>query len=252
MYSLKEKETQYQQLALSVFPVHQTIHFTEHPQYPSLINLLNICNEVESLIVTIHPGHNRYQQELHYIGEPLAIAKERALSTGTGIISHIIKVHTHDGWTLKQYEMLDEAKTFDDAFEIALQVINNQCTNIACMTQVCGPISTGGYGTVDRNLLAFHYTIQKLKKDQLVFDQMPFEPLFHRIHAEWIVNNPGKYMHDILDKFYLPLFERGHIKKFAFMHNYESSQGALWEHEQAIRLNMEKQYLPEGFIVLPL
>jgi len=42
--------------------------------------------------------------------------------------------------------------------------------------QVCGPISTGGVGTLDGNILIFEQTIRRLKgKELYIFDQMPFE-----------------------------------------------------------------------------
>lgn len=252
MYPFKTKENEYCKLVSEVFPFQTTVYFKDHEKYQELIQLLHLSNEVSSLVVTVHPGHHRFQEEIHYVGETITEARNRAISSGTGVIHAVIPIQTHSGWTKTEYKMLDEAKTFADALTIAMKLIDNQCLSRDSFTQVCGPISTGGYGSVEHNLLAFHKTIQKLKKSrkELIFDQMPFEPLFHRFHAEWSAVHGDAYMQPVLDDFYLHLFERGHIKKLTFMHDWKSSRGAQWEHEQAERLRIPVEYLPENYITI--
>lgn len=252
MYPLTTQKPRIDTLVSNVFPVQQEVDFRDHPDYGELTQVLHLTNEIQSLIITVHPGGKRHQEHFHFIDEPISIARKRAESSGVGVIKTVKPLDIHSGWTKTEYEMLDEAKTFANALTIAMKVIGNQCLAEKSFTQVCGPISTGGYGSVERNLLAFHKTIQKLKKscNELVFDQMPFEPLFHRFHNEWSAVHGDAYMQPVLDDFYLHLFERGHIKKLTFMHDWKSSRGAQWEHEQAKRLHIPVEYLPENFITI--
>lgn len=42
---------------------------------------------------------------------------------------------------------------------------------------------------------------------------------------------------------YLPIFESGHVSRLYFIHGWQSSRGANWEHQQAERLGIEVVYL---------
>jgi len=107
--------------------------------------------------------------------------------------------------------------------------------------QVCGPIGTGGLGSVDKNLNAFNNTIIKLQNEGLiVFDQMPFEEPMQKFKEKLL---KGEYLESILTDFYLPIIESGFISKFYFMPGWESSHGANWEYKEAQRLGIPITYL---------
>jgi hypothetical protein len=100
---------------------------------------------------------------------------------------------------------------------------------------VCGPISTGGRGSVEANMKAFEATVTGLLRDgRPIFSQIPYEEkiFFFRERFQAKPGNAGKYYLPILYDFYLPLFETGRIKKGWFLPGWESSFGARWEREQ--------------------
>ena len=102
---------------------------------------------------------------------------------------------------------------------------------------VCGPIATGGLGSVEKNLHAFNQKIIELQNKGLnVFDQMPFEEPMQEFKKKL---QKGEYLESILTDFYLPIFESGMISESYFMPGWESSHGANWEHEQFERLGIK-------------
>ena len=79
----------------------------------------------------------------------------------------------HKYWTKEDCKMLDNAVSYKQLLKIALRVLARMPRSCA---QVCGPISTGGAGSVEKNLKRFDEVIEKLQKDGIdVFNQVPFE-----------------------------------------------------------------------------
>ena len=127
---------------------------------------------------------------------------------------------------------IKEAQTFFEMAQIAIGVLEKMTGAVA---QVCGPISTGGLGSVEANLQKFDETIVKLKnKGVNIFDQMPFEWPMQKLKEK-----PDFKPDDLLLEFYLPIFESGYIKMMYFMNDWQSSYGARWERAQAKRLGIE-------------
>ena len=139
-------------------------------------------------------------------------------------------------WDEEDFVALKEAQNFKDLYQIAHLIFARMPGSIG---QVCGPIATGGLGSVKANLEVFDATIRKLQGEgKIIFDQMPFE---------WPMQDLKKKVTDgantILQDFYLPLFESGKIKTLYFIKGWETSYGANWEHDQAKRLGIEIEYL---------
>ena len=146
--------------------------------------------------------------------------------------------HTAQYWTPEDVEIINKATNFKDLYIVAEKILKKMPKPIV---QVCGPIGTGGLGNVEDNLKAFDETIRSLQARGLnVFDQMPFEWPMQVIKFKL---DPNIYPESILTDFYLPLFESGFISEFYFMSNWETSKGAKWEHEQALRLGIKINYL---------
>ena len=132
-------------------------------------------------------------------------------------------------------EQLQKAKSFKDLLQVAEMIIANAHPNLV---MVSGPISTGGKGSIQLNILAMQEYIEELyQSGENMFDQTIFEDPMQRIK-----NTAIKYDYDLLNHFYLSIFESKYIKKMFFMQDWESSTGANWEHEQMIRLVIEKIY----------
>ena len=115
------------------------------------------------------------------------------------------------------------------------------------VSQVCGPISTGGYDSIEKNIDALNRTILKLVYNgKAVFNQIPFEGPMQDLKGRG--NLPETQAQVLLlHGFYAPVFESGLVKKLHFIQGWESSFGANWEHQQAKRLGIEISYLKKGF-----
>ena len=108
---------------------------------------------------------------------------------------------------------------------------------------VCGPITTGGWGDKDVNLCMFNAAIITLIKNRYsIFNQMPFENKLKELQDKSGLD----YDERILTEFYGPIFESGLINYQYFMHNWRTSKGATWEHEQAKERGIEIVYLHSG------
>lgn len=82
-------------------------------------------------------------------------------------------------WKQEHYDKLETALTYKDLFTIAEDVLRKMPSPIG---QVCGPISTGGAGSVEKNLKRFEKTIIELQQQGIeIFDQVPFEIPMQRI-----------------------------------------------------------------------
>lgn len=140
-------------------------------------------------------------------------------------------------WQDKDWVDLDQSESVKDLYVIANRILERMPKNLS---QVCGPISTGGKGNVKDNLLEFNKRIIELQEEGLnVFDQMPFEDPMHRMMVNF---SKEEYMENILTDFYLPLFESGYITELYFLSDWKSSHGATWEYEQAKRLGIKINY----------
>lgn len=146
---------------------------------------------------------------------------------------------TYHHWTDNHLSKLDVLKTYAELREVALEFLRELPKPIV---QVCGPITTGGRGSIEENMKAFGDAIGYLStQGKTVFDQRPFEIPMQRIKMQ--AEQDG-YPFDLLEEFYLPIFESKLIDELFFLPDWESSTGAKWEHEQAKRLGIKISYLP--------
>ena len=130
---------------------------------------------------------------------------------------------------------LQKAVSYKELFEIAMTIIS---ATYQPLGMVSGPISTGGLGSIPLNIAAMERHIMQLQETgQYIFDQTPFEDAMQRIKG----TSKG-YAQDLLDEFYLPIFESGYIKKLFLMKGWQDSTGAKWEHVQAQRLGIQILY----------
>lgn len=144
-------------------------------------------------------------------------------------------------WTVSDIQALDEARNHKDLLDIALRVIDRMPQPIV---QICGPISTGGKGSIEENIAEFEKAISYfINMGENVFDQMPFQDAMVRLKKQVI----DGYDERILFEFYQPIFESGLIKNLRFLPDYKSSIGAQWEEEQGKRLNIDIVYLKQNW-----
>ena len=155
-------------------------------------------------------------------------------------------IHYHH-WTARHRRMLQEAGTsLPKMIEIALEVISLMPPDIH---MVSGPVSTGGLGNVKDNLTVLRLGVEWLEEAEgrNVFSQIQFEVGMNGYHTEWSKTcKAGDYCWPILNEFYAPLFATRKFRMFHFLHGYEASVGARWEHLQCQKHGIRKRYLPRS------
>lgn len=136
-------------------------------------------------------------------------------------------------WTELEYEMLKDIKSFEDMIPVALSILKRMQLVDRHIVQICGPISTGGKGSLEENVKYFKKAQNiAIQKGLNVFDQIPFTDSIIRLVNEMNVSK-GDYCFDILHKFYRGVFASKMITEFIFLPKWQESTGAKWEHEEA-------------------
>ncbi|MDD5165026.1 MAG: hypothetical protein PHG25_00585 [Candidatus Pacebacteria bacterium] len=157
------------------------------------------------------------------------------------------KIH-HQYWTEQNHQDLKLAgSSLKDMLAVALDVVSRMPPHIHL---VSGPITTGGMGTIQENLIVFRQTIEHLheQEDLNIFSQIPFEVGMIEYHKQWSLNKSQfDYCWPILHEFYGPLFATKRFSVFHFIHGYEKSIGACWEHEQCDVHGISRRYLSYEF-----
>lgn len=149
-----------------------------------------------------------------------------------------INKSTRQYWAEEDFISLQEAQTIQEVFEVAQNIISRMPDGLA---QVCGPITSGGKGSVEENLKELDKTIDRLQEQGVhIFDQMPFEQPFRKIAYR---KTSTEHHDDVLNHFYEPIFKLGKIKTFYFLQGWESSKGANWEYQKAKELGIEIKFL---------
>lgn len=159
-------------------------------------------------------------------------------------------------WELGDFIILKNLQKFTDPHKImyrALLVANmvlNRSPRI--LGVVCGPMSTG-IKTVEENFRIFNRTVYKVGQQMDIFNQLPFERPFNRVHQllhsthkHLLVD--GKSSPYIIEQFYRKIFLReDKVWLPSFIHNWESSTGADIEHKIFTAISAEIIQLEEGF-----
>jgi hypothetical protein len=157
-------------------------------------------------------------------------------------------------WTLGDFIMLKRLESFTDPMRIMIEaraiaknVLSRSPETLAI---VCGPMSTG-MKSVPENFKIFARTVYKVGQEMDIFNQLPFEPLFGKVH-EMIADLPlsliGGISQYFIDNFYNHIFEySGKIWKPHFIHDWTYSTGAKLENRTFNRLGSEITYLEEGY-----
>ncbi len=130
--------------------------------------------------------------------------------------------------------------------DIAFQVLLAMPPKAA---MVCGPMTSGGAGSLTENLKRFGRAIDILAAtSENVFTQLPFENSMKVLREHSTYYKGGDHL---LDAFYLPIFRSRLITRLYFLPDWGSSYGATWEHERAEEIGLDRRYFVEGFESLP-
>lgn len=144
--------------------------------------------------------------------------------------------------TTKHLVAMEGATSMHHLAEVAVDVLASMLVFSKPVIQICGPMSTGGFGNFRDNIAHFELAVERaVQKGFCVFNQIPFQDALVRITG-WVEGMP--YDTDILEVFYRGIFESGHISKVLFLSGWESSRGAVWERELATKLGIEIEEYP--------
>ncbi|MDP3014937.1 MAG: DUF4406 domain-containing protein [bacterium] len=145
--------------------------------------------------------------------------------------------------TKTEIQKIKKSKTFYELVIIGRGILYRMSDPIS---QVCGPISTGGNGSVEENLGTLAKAIKFLTEKEIsVFNQLPFEKTFDKIMRNY---KTSSYDTPILEEFYGPVFESGKIKNVYFLPGWRKSVGARWEYNYAKKLGIKTIFLPKNWI----
>ena len=157
-------------------------------------------------------------------------------------------------WTEQDKDDLSRAKNFNELFQIAILVLQRlkitvEPKKVSCSARkrkvimVCGPITSGGLGSVRDNLKVFGKYIRRMSsRGYAVFSQLRFEGAMWRIRTEMKCSEEDRNKM-LLEIFYGQLFRSGYIDEFFFIPGWETSFGASWEHEFIKKLGKPIYYL---------
>lgn len=148
-------------------------------------------------------------------------------------------------WTAEDEPLLDQVEAFPAMLSLAHRILDRIPHPVG---MVCGPVSSGGLGSIEKNLKALAENVRILSRcGHPLFCQIPFEEPIQRIRK---VMPSAEFAPTLLSRFFQPLFEQRRIEKLFFVAGWTSSSGSRWEHEQALRLGLERCYLDgEGKII---
>jgi len=127
-------------------------------------------------------------------------------------------------------DKINTSETFEELAKVAIEILRQMSLSGKPIVEICGPVSTGGLGSIEKNLSILKKAVDKANEKGLqTFDQTIFEEAMQRISKKYPLVDG--YPVSILDKFYKKIFESGYIKKAYFLPGWQSSRGAKWERE---------------------
>lgn len=150
---------------------------------------------------------------------------------------------------------IEAARTYADLASAGIAVLQHMHGLYAAegrqIVQICGPMSTGGRGSLEENMLVFAHAIRLLDDShyflspgEVPFDQIPCQDAIKRI-AQY---KPGDTAYDqrILTDFYEPLFGARIVKACYFLPGWETSHGARWERDIVPVYGIAVKEYPQG------
>ena len=155
--------------------------------------------------------------------------------------------------TEKQVAKIANATSFEPLVKIAKKSITRaqKLHPKKMILQVCGPITSGGKGNRELNLIEFNKAVTFLAKIEkyLVFNQMPYEDKIGELMAQICKASKVKFAYcmDVLLDFYEPIFERKYTTMLVFLPGWEASTGACWEYKKGKKLGMLTYQLKDNW-----
>jgi hypothetical protein len=132
-------------------------------------------------------------------------------------------------WTNEHRLQAEGARDLHELLQVALGVATAHPYEPP-LVMVCGPMTTGGFGCLEKNMRAFEISVQLLREAGFnVFNIHAFQPALKSI----VSHDPatGVYARDILEVFCAGIYRSGRIWTAYFLPGSENSVRARWERE---------------------
>jgi hypothetical protein len=114
------------------------------------------------------------------------------------------------------------------------------------IVQICGPMSTGGFGDFQKNMVWFNRAVEvAINHGVAVFNQILFQEELIRI-CGWQVGAP--YPMELLLDFYGKVLPAGYITKGLFLPRWRTSLGSRWERKLLVDLGPSVEEYPIAWI----
>ncbi len=153
-------------------------------------------------------------------------------------------------WTDAENLALRDITSFDQMVPVGIGILKRMAEKNTHIIQLCGPMSTGGLGSLEANMARFERALKTAsERGSCVFDQTPFQDAMIRLGADWETRK--EYCVDILHIFYRGIFKSGYVHELMFLPGWESSVGARWEYEEAKLLGLKISNYPEEWLITP-
>lgn len=133
-----------------------------------------------------------------------------------------------NGWTPEFLGALDRCENWGDVSSLAKRALRAMSEHADNITIVCGPISSGGLGSLEENLKRFARVVERATLEgYVVFSFIPLERVITRLSPSH--NGEGDYDMSILDVMYREIYDSGLISVALFIPGWNTSKGATWE-----------------------
>lgn len=143
--------------------------------------------------------------------------------------------------------MTVRVKTFKELGELGVQKILQFGYGAEI---VCGPVSTGGKGSVHENIPIFNRSIATLKDEygRPIFSQIFLEEHIRYLYDDWKKDpkNTG-YCMPILEEVYYPIFKTRRLRGAFFIPGWQGSFGTSWEYKTLPQFDVWRAELPPGW-----
>lgn len=149
-------------------------------------------------------------------------------------------------YTADDLQAIASAMTFEMVADVVCRVLARMPRGV---TALCGPVSTGGAGSRELNLIRFGRAIQLLaERGENIYSQIPFEKAVKRIVANTSYYRGSDHL---LETLYLPIFTSGYISCQCFLPDWLTSHGTRWEKRLGEALGLSQKFLRDDFETLP-
>lgn len=150
-------------------------------------------------------------------------------------------------WTDAENRALESVTSFEEMVPVAVGILERMAATNTHIIQICGPMSTGGRGSLVANMAFFKKALAvAVQNGACVFDQTPFEGAIVRLGN--VTDNPKEYCMDILHVFYRGVFMSGLLNELMFLPDWETSVGARWEYSEGSLLRLKLSDYPDEWL----